>query len=245
MPVFNEQEGLIEFLKEMQDNFEDLDLIIVVCDDCSTDLTRTLLSDHNSKATFGLQNSFQIKLIENQKNLGHGPSFLRAAKFTLSLGVDFLITVDGDGQFSCDEIRAAFNYLRDSDGALDLVEGVRSNRQDPHYRKFVSATTRLIVFGKTGKLAGDANTPLRLYRANIAAELFDKIPEVSLVPNMQISILSRKMQLNIAEYKVKSRDRRGASSVGTMWRTSLKNVPSKRFLKFCVSACREIFFTAI
>jgi glycosyltransferase involved in cell wall biosynthesis len=56
---------------------------LVVCDDCSSDNTIEILNDFRSKAPF------PVKVISNEKNLGFGDNFLKAASLAHSQWVAF------------------------------------------------------------------------------------------------------------------------------------------------------------
>ena len=234
MPEFNEGEVLFDFVSEIKAQFEETDIVIV---------------DDNSAQHFKDQlinkylNCKDIKLIFNDKNLGHGMSTLRALSEATKYESDFVIAIDGDGQFLATDIKKCLNHLQ-SDENIEIVEGVRTQRENESwFRKIVSKGTRILIFLKVGKLPLDANTPLRVYRQETLKRILVKVPPNSLIPNLHISKLTRQIKLNFKEIEVKSLPRGGGNKkeliAGVTWKQKFVNLPSKRFVKFCFKAIIE------
>lgn len=230
MPAYNEEEGLIEFIEEISDSLPQYALKFFIVDDFSSDETYSSVISFASSSP----DSPPIDIQKNLQNLGHGPSFIAAAKNACADEFDYLITTDGDGQFYGGDF-ARMLSLASAEG-VGIVEGVRTGREDPLFRKFTSLLTRLLVFLKSGKFPKDANTPLRIYRRDMARVVFERISEREKTPNLLISIICRKENFDLNYMNVKSRVRRGENPTGTMWKTKIKILPSLRFLKFCYSA---------
>ena len=233
MPVHNESEGIQEFLNEIAQAFEDVHFSFVVIDDLSSDDTFALLN--RIKA----ENRFPIFVESNEINIGHGPSTLKALSKAKTLETDFVIAVDGDGQFLGSEMRQLFDQTSKNYGQVG--EGVRTHRSDPTFRKFTTQLTRILVGSRCGSHPVDANTPLRVYPSTYLAELLAVLPTGLLTPNLYISAYSRLTGKEILEMKVHSLPRRGTSSSGTMWKARTQILPSKRFIKFCIAASSQWF----
>ena len=240
MPLYNEQEGIEEFIKEIVSSFVGVSISFFIVDDCSTDRSfeiLTKLSDVDKKFPIDLNTRVYVK--RNETNLGHGPTFVRAMEYALRNKSDLLITVDGDGQFYGEHIFAAFKHF--SLGDFDVLEGVRVERSDPFYRKIVSTLTQIFVFLKCGKFPKDANTPLRIYTDATARDLLSGLPEKVLTPNLFFSTRARIMGMRIVEYPLVHIERRGSSPIGTMWTKNRFNLPSARFINFCFRAFIGLF----
>jgi glycosyltransferase involved in cell wall biosynthesis len=236
MPCFNEADGIEEFIDEIEINLGSLLNRIVIVNDFSTDSTSKVLN------MLQVRNS-KISVLNNASNLGHGPSFVNAIKHTLSFTPDIVITVDGDGQFDSREMLAKLKEFMESD--TEILECARVSRKDPLFRKFVTYSLRILIFCRTKKMPQDANTPLRIYRADILQNLISQIPHDSLVPNLRFSALSRKGKFKLVERNVHSLVRRGNSPTGSTWKAKNVHVPSKRFIKFCTRAIREVWVNPI
>jgi glycosyltransferase involved in cell wall biosynthesis len=230
MPVFNEQEGIVDFCNEILEVFEAHEVELVLVNDQSSDnsravITKHLLSRHESK----------IKVIDNERNLGHGPSTLIGISDSLTRpDVEVIVTVDGDGQFRAQEILTLVNGLLELN--LDIVEGVRVNRQDPIFRKISTAVCRLLVLSSAGKLPRDGNTCLRVYRPNSLRTVIEGISPDFLIPNVLISTQTRIRGLAFAQIEINSIPRRGNNSLGSTWHQRFYTIPSRRYLAFCIKA---------
>jgi len=232
MPCFNEADGIIDFLDDIHKNLGDLLEHIVVVNDCSTDSTvETILNYEFMRA--------QIKLTSNAENIGHGPSFLNAINQSLEFAPEIVITVDGDGQFRAEDIRRQLLHFRTTN--LDVLECVRQGRTDPMFRKLVTFILRYFILICVGKRPMDANTPLRIFRADALTYLVRDIPEGSLIPNLRISALTRRSRFKYAQIRVDSLSRRGTTTLGSSWGTKRVWLPSKRFIQFCQDALVELW----
>lgn len=239
MPCFNESEGIVGFVQELLSTTIDFEVKVIIVDDSSTDGTLQVL-----------QNAFSdcesVLLRSNEVNLGHGPTFSKALVEGLEQGADFVVSVDGDGQFYgtdiCNLITSASN------GDWDIVEGTRKYRTEHFYRRVTTLVTKLLVFTRSKKFPRDANTPLRVYRHTVLSEIMRTIGQESLIPNLKISALSRTRNYRIMELNVTSIPRRGSNPEGTNFSGSAlsrfrgaKAIPSVKFVRFCKSATAEWF----
>lgn len=224
MPAYNEAEGIAGFVQEIFAAFGPAEVSCVIIDDASSDATSAALTKLQEQ-------ELSVTVLRNERNIGHGPSTIRALAAGLRTEHDVVVAVDGDGQFhGPDIVRVA--SLAQASGA-DVVEGARVGRGDPLYRRAVSSATRVLVRSACGRPPLDANTPLRAYQRHRLEELLDRVPETAMTPNLLISASVRRNNWQIIETEVASLQRRGSSSVGTTWGTSRIQLPSKRFLMFC------------
>jgi hypothetical protein len=181
------------------------------------------------------------KIINNIENMGHGPSTLIGMLKASEMNYDVIVTADGDGHYQVLDLKAIANQLFSSD--VDLVEGVRTLRTDPWFRKISSLITRNLVRIRSRKAVIDANTPIRAYRPTVLRKILLTIPTMNyLIPNLYISALSRKLDLKIDYFTVETRERQSSASLGTTWKQKYRNVPTKKYLKFCLNATFQWFF---
>ncbi len=233
MPAWNEGAGIISFITEMNLHFSNYSPIFIVVNDNSTDNTLEKL-DELSKIK-----GISLFVYSNLKNLGHGPSTLRALKIALKHDPTLIIAVDGDGQFSGEDIfKNAKSFIASE---FQIAEGVRIARNEPWFRKIVSFATRLLVFFKAKKLPRDANTPLRFYRPKALEFLLSVISSEAITPNLLISAYSRIYRIEILEFRITYLKGRGEFPEGATWGAGKKIFPSKRFLNFCIRAMKEWF----
>ena len=104
MPVFNESDGIENFINEINLIFQNIEFGIFIIDDNSSDKTPSLLEELKSKNQI---NDWK----RNLKNLGHGPSTLNALVEGINSKADYIIAVDGDGQFQARDMLKIYNEL--------------------------------------------------------------------------------------------------------------------------------------
>lgn len=230
MPAYNEESGIAEFVGELSQSLAAWETQFVVVNDCSKDSTASVAASL-SKA------GIDIEVVTNEVNSGHGPSTVRALNLGLESGADFVVAIDGDGQFVGTDVAKVVGHLTAS--GCDVVEGVRTQRGDPVYRRVVSLSTRILVAAKSRQLPADANTPLRVYRRASLEKILESLRSDITIPNLVISANTRRLRLHFEEVTVKSIPRRGSDQTSITWGKSRRQVPTRRFLKFCGRAVRD------
>lgn len=232
MPAYNEADGIVEFLEDIEEFLTvDLDYVVIV-NDQSTDLTKLTIETYQ-----GLGG--KIVLVTNERNQGHGPSFINAIYTALSFNPDIVITVDGDGQFRAADIKEHLIYFQRA--GLDVLECVRTERTDPLFRKVITFSLRLFIYARTGSKPLDSNTPLRIYESSVLRDLASQLPANTLLPNLRFSALIRRAEISFEQRRIKSRQRRGISAGGSTWKAKREWLPSRRFILFCRSAVLELW----
>lgn len=236
MPEHNEGDVLFDFVRSLQVTFEEAFFIIV--DDKSPKNFQIKLKEE-------YENKINFFLIFNEVNLGHGISTLNGLKKAIELDFEYIIAVDGDGQFEAKDIRSCFEFIM-ANPDTDLIEGIRIFRNEPWFRKLISYFSRLLIFSKTLNWPKDANTPLRVYKKHVLEDLLKSVPSDSIIPNLHISKLTRKKRLNFKEIRVMSLPRGGKKDLnlpGVTWKQKFKFLPSKRLILFCIKATKEWIVT--
>lgn len=235
LPAYNEEDGLPQYLHELLLEFGER-IRIVLVDDASVDAT------YHRARSIEERYPGQLHLIRNDINLGHGRSLLRGIRYVLNraeLGVDTVVTADGDGQVSAQELARlvkAWFSLRPS--VLEAVR-VRRDFQEEKHREIASFLSRLFVRILSRKSCMDANTPVRVYDAEALKEWFGLIGPCNLkIPNLAFSILARRGG-NFATERVTWRRRLGTDSVGSTWaRNRARRVMG--FISFAVSSSMAV-----
>jgi glycosyltransferase involved in cell wall biosynthesis len=231
IPAYNEADGLPGFLEEIDRALAPLvaELRLVVVDDASTDGTSAVLK------SLGPGLSATLEVLRNDRNRGHGPSLLSAYHEALAGSPDFVLQVDGDGQFHGSDLRRVLVLLADEAHA---VCGVRRFRQDPWFRMIMTAILRSYVVSAFSVRARDANCPLRGYEAGLLRQLLVTVPRDCMVPNLYLTILAARGGVPLLEVDVSHRVRRGAAARGTMWGKGMSPIPW-RLLRFSAHALKE------
>ena len=233
MPQFNESSTIFNFLLALKTAFDEIDNIeirFVVVDDCSTDDSIRYLNELTAQA-------FPLTIIRNEENLGHGPSTIRALKAALLFNPEIVVSIDGDAQFSAPDVAEIVSHS--ASHPKNVIECHRIERTEPFFRKFVSFFTRFILLLRTHKYIADPNTPLRIYQSDFLRQILDFIPESSLIPNLRISVITRELTNSIGSHKISFLMKREETPSTMFGQNKVKVLPSRRFLKFCVSATKE------
>lgn len=239
MPAYNEAEGIPVFIAEIIEHVEPLveKLDIVVVNDVSTDDTEAVLSQLSAADP-------RIHVQTSPKNQGHGPTALAAYRAGLALDPDILLHVDGDGQFLGEDIARVVTVF--ANGDAEVVHGVRRHRTDPWFRRVLTAGVRGVVMAVARRGIADVNTPLRVYRPDVAAALVSSIPATALVPHVHFSLAEARARRTVEEIPVRSIPRRGSVSTGTMWGTQREPLlPPKRLRDFSRKAAAELWAVSL
>ena len=231
IPAYNEADGIGGFLQEVDRALSPHveELILVVVDDASTDETASVLEQTRGTLTG------RLEPVISPVNRGHGPSLMAAYRRALSFGPDYVLQVDGDGQFHGSDLRRVLVLLRDDAHA---VGGVRRFRQDPWFRMIMTRLVRGYVHRSFGVLARDANCPLRGYDAAVLSDLLQVLPDDALVPNLYLTVVASRRGLALLEVDVSHRVRRGRTAEGSGLGRSRSPIPW-RLVRFSIAALGE------
>jgi glycosyltransferase involved in cell wall biosynthesis len=229
LPVFNEQDGIVDYLEDLRLSFQDLDVKFFITEDASTDLTRSLLQEYVTRFS-------NFVLIKHELNQGHGKSLCDAVAAAIESKPLLLLTFDGDGQVSGRELRKFLDKFVSS--SFSYGEAIRLNRRDPWFRRLISLVTRIMILLASGRRTLDGNTPVRIYTLESASKMWAPLIGSGLViPNLYISSFVQLMKIPVFIGSVMWRDRLGQSVVGAGWGLQrFKVLPSKRLITFCFKA---------
>ena len=232
IPAYNEAEGIGGFLLEIDRALAPhvRELRLVVVDDASTDDTGAVLE------SIAPQLRGRLETVVSPVNRGHGPSLMTAYSRAVASAPDYVLQVDGDGQFLGSDLRRVLVLLLDDAHA---VSGVRRFRQDPWFRMIMTRLVRGYVGSRFGVPARDPNCPLRGYEAPLLKDLLETLGDDCLVPNLYLTILAARRGVPLLEVDVSHRVRRGSSAHGTSWaRSGWSPVPWK-LVRFSFQALGE------
>lgn len=232
MPVYNEAEGIVDFLNEIDSAFAKTKCKIIVINDNSNDLTLELLSEVKNMGV-------ELSIVSNSKNLGHGPSTLKGLNLACSEKITYIMSTDGDGQITGKDLFMI--YSKHLSNEVDIVEGIRINRKEPLHRYLISKITTLLVFLASRNWPKDANTPIRCYKKNSLELILKKIDKSNPIPNMFISAVSRNEEFRILESDVSWGHRKGKNSIGSSWSKKNKIFPSVNLIIFCSKSIKYWF----
>ena len=157
IPVFNE-EGTIKLLASSIENvLKHYSYELIFVDDCSTDSTL---------ATINSLDDSKIKLIVFKSNKGQSSAL--AAGIRLALG-KYIITMDGDFQNDPFDIPKMIHMI--SKENLDMVIGIRSNRQAPLLKTVPSKVANFIIRTATQLKITDSGCALKVMTSKTAKNI--------------------------------------------------------------------------
>jgi glycosyltransferase involved in cell wall biosynthesis len=105
MPVYNEADGIQEFVNEL-DRALPPGVLLQVVDDASSDSTLARLESVDLPLG-------RLRILRNSANVGHGPTTLRGLREALINDVDVVASIDGDGQFDAADVAGLLERLNE------------------------------------------------------------------------------------------------------------------------------------
>ncbi|MDP6558586.1 MAG: glycosyltransferase family 2 protein [Candidatus Binatia bacterium] len=219
VPVYNEEESLEPFVKEVLGVVSAIgkECEVIIVDDGSTDRTYPILSDLHERDP-------RIKILRLKRNFGQTAAL--AAGIDYSKG-DVIVLMDGDGQNDPKDIPALLDKIEDG---FDLVCGWRHPRQDPFWsRRLASQMANTLISWMTRVNLHDSGCTLKAIRQELARN-------VKLYGEMHrfIPAIAHERGARIAEIKVHHRPRRWGTSKYGLSRT-LRVVFDLLTVKFLIS----------
>ena len=133
IPTYNESRAIASLTSQIVK----LGLEVIIVDDGSRDDTAKIAQANGAK------------VLRNGINLGKGASLIKGYNFAIAQGFEAVISMDGDGQHSCDDIMAFIRKAEDSQTVLVIGNRMRTTRGMPVLRvatnHFMSALISLII----------------------------------------------------------------------------------------------------
>lgn len=204
IPIYNEYENIISLHTEIINSIKyikNTEFEIIFIDDASNDGSKDLLKEIKKK--------YEIKLINNQINLGQSKS--------ISLGIqssshENIITIDGDGQNDPNDIPKLINvYLENN---LSLIGGIRKKRRDSFIKIFSSIIANKVRSKLLKDNCKDTGCSLKIFKKSIFLQFpyFDGIHRF--LPALYLGFGHKTFFIN-----VNHRNRKfGVSKYGTFYR---------------------------
>lgn len=187
LPFYNESDSLhqmqsvVKRLSKLNHSFK-----FIFCNDNSTDDTSEKLSE------FMNENNYDYEIVFNTDNLGHGGSLLRLSKLKQLQNFDYIFTIDFDFCYLIENLDNFFENIKDE----FIVIGKRSFLDEGIFRQFITSVSEIVVSLKSFKYFTDTNCPVRLYPIRLFNEIWSKLPENTLTPNILVTYLILNKNLN-------------------------------------------------
>ena len=151
IPAYNEAKTIRDIALRVC-RFADL---VVIVDDGSQDGTVQALQ------------GLPIAILSNGSNAGKGESLRRGACYALDKGVDFVITLDGDGQHCPEDIPLLLNAQSAHPEAIVIAARLRDRRAAPALRRFANGFADFWISWAAGHRVRDSQSGFRLYPAAV------------------------------------------------------------------------------
>ncbi|MDY7038833.1 MAG: DUF2304 family protein [Thermodesulfobacteriota bacterium] len=204
VPAYNESENLKELLPRIPEQVDGIDVGILVIDDGSEDSTLSVAAEAGAWA------------VKNPINRGGGAALRLGYDILRKSGVEFCVTMDGDGQHRPEEIEKLIHPV--IKGQYDIVIGSRvlgHAEKDSLFRLTGVYIFSGILFFLIGKKITDPSSGFRAFKMNCLNEigLYEDQYHTS-----ELIISAVKSGRKIGEVPVTMRRRRhGKSKKGKDW----------------------------
>lgn len=155
IPAYNEAatiRGLVERALKIVPN-------VVVVDDGSSDATASQLE------------GLPITLLHNERNLGKAASLWKGFDHALAHGAQLVVTLDGDGQHSPDDIGRLLNTARRFPDSIVIGARLHDKKNFPPRRYYANQFARFWISWAAGYSIADTQSGFRVYPAMLLKRL--------------------------------------------------------------------------
>src|SRR5438552_10714925 len=183
IPAFNAERDIARVIVSAR-RFSDH---VIVCDDGSDDMTREIARELGAE------------VIRHERNRGYGATLLSLFTRAKELGVDIVVTIDGDGQHDSSSMsRLIEPILLDQ---ADVVIGSRfektSQSETPTLRRMGIRAINYFTRAASGRNFSDTQCGMRAYRTRILPVIFPS--ETGMGASTEILIRATKAGLRVKE----------------------------------------------
>lgn len=178
IPAYNEQDSIERTVKDILENAEGFDYVIV--NDCSTDDTLEVCRSKN------------LNVLNLPVNLGIGGAVQTGYLYAWKEGYDIAVQFDGDGQHDAKYLNEMADYLAHRD--LDMVIGSRfitkEGFQSSGMRRIGIKYFTLLIKLLTGKSISDPTSGMRMVNRSVMKLYSDDYPKDYPEPESVVAILN-------------------------------------------------------
>jgi len=160
IPAFNEQRSIADVATRA---LQQADHVIVV-DDGSSDQTLTLLQALQKTKT-------GLVILANDKNLGKAASLWKGMQYAKQLGVDAVITLDGDGQHCPEDIPRFVQAASQQTQAIIIGARLADKSAIPAKRYYANKFANFWLSWAAGYVIDDSQSGFRLYPSKLIRQL--------------------------------------------------------------------------
>lgn len=132
---------------------------VVVVDDGSSDATVSQLKDQ------------PVTLLRNERNLGKAASLWNGFDYALKQGAQWVVTMDGDGQHSPEDIERLLNAAEKFPDTIVIGARLHDKQNFPPRRYYANQFARFWISWAAGYPIADTQSGFRVYPASLLKQL--------------------------------------------------------------------------
>jgi len=155
IPTFNESKAIGEVIRQIK-KFE---LPVLVIDDGSRDNTSEV----------ALQEGAIV--IKNENNLGKGASLIKGFKYALDNGFEGVITMDGDGQHSPEDIPVFLKTISETACGIVIGNRMSSTKNMPFIRLLTNRFMSWLISSISEQNIPDSQCGFRLIKCDVLKQI--------------------------------------------------------------------------
>ena len=155
IPTYNESKAIASLIKQVHN----LGLKAIIIDDGSKDDTVRIALESGAE------------VLRNQSNTGKGASLIKGYDFALSQGFDAVISMDGDGQHSVDDIKAFIQKAELSDCGIIVGNRMDMTHEMPFLRIITNRFMSLIISAFARQYIPDTQCGFRLVKKEVLQKI--------------------------------------------------------------------------
>ena len=151
IPAYNEAATIRDLAERALNIVPD----VVVIDDGSTDTTATQLE------------GLPVTLLRNERNMGKAASLWRGFEHALARGAKSIVTLDGDGQHSPEDIRRLLSTAQRFPDSIIIGARLHDKKNFPPRRYYANQFARFWISWAAGYPIADTQSGFRVYPATL------------------------------------------------------------------------------
>ena len=155
IPTYNESKEIAGLINRITK----LGLQVIIIDDGSLD------------DTAGIAASGGAKVLRNDSNLGKGTALIKGYNFAVAQGFDAVISMDGDGQHSCDDIRTFIQKAEVSQSSVIVGNRMAMTKEMPFLRVLTNRFMSRLISLITKQHIPDSQCGFRLIKKEVLQKM--------------------------------------------------------------------------
>jgi glycosyltransferase involved in cell wall biosynthesis len=130
-----------------------------------------VVDDGSSDATAAELNDLAVTVLRNARNLGKGACLWKGFQFALERGAQFVVTLDGDGQHSPEDIARLLDIAERHPGNIIIGARLHDKKNFPARRYYANQFARFWISWAAGYPIADTQSGFRVYPRSLLTQL--------------------------------------------------------------------------